>query len=419
MNDPIKNVCVLGLGYVGLPTASVIATRGLTVRGVDVDQRAVETINRGDVHIFEPDLDVMVRSAVLSGQLTANTEPGPADVFVIAVPTPFREGHEPDLSFVEQAVHALAPHVQSGDLIVLESTSPVGTTEQIGAWLADLRPDLSVPRERGDTSTSQEQVYLAHCPERVLPGRILAELVSNDRVIGGINPASAERAREFYELFVAGNVVLTDCRTAEMCKLAENSFRDVNIAFANEISLICDRFDIDVWELIQLANRHPRVQILSPGPGVGGHCVAVDPWFIVASAPDLARLVQTARTVNDAKPGYVVEQVRKAAAGQADPTVACLGLAFKANVDDLRESPAVEVVRRLADELSGALLVVEPHVEQLPEALARSKIKLVDLDAALEQASIVALLVDHAAFRSVDRSKLAGKQVIDTRGLWR
>jgi UDP-N-acetyl-D-mannosaminuronic acid dehydrogenase len=414
MKSSIEHVCVLGLGYVGLPTASVVATRGIRVTGVDINPVALAKIRGGEVHFQEPDLDVLVRSAVLSGHLVVADTPCSADVFVIAVPTPFRDGHEPDLRHVDAAVRALAPHVRTDDLVILESTCPVGTTEHIGEMLRELRPDLRVPR-RGEVMAGPH-VRLAHCPERVLPGRVLAELVTNDRVIGGIDEASALRASEFYALFVNGALHTTDCRTAEMCKLAENSFRDVNIAFANELSLICDRHAIDVWELIALANRHPRVEILRPGPGVGGHCVAVDPWFIVASSPDLARLVRCAREVNDEKPRWVVERIL--AATEASTTVALLGLSFKADVDDLRESPALEVARGVAAGHRGAVLVVEPHIDSLPPALRAPNVELVDLETALTRASFVALLVDHAPFRALDPVRLAGKGVLDTRGAW-
>lgn len=417
----MNNICVLGLGYIGLPTASVLATKGCKVLGVDVNPRAVDTINRGEIHIHEPDLDVLVKSAVLSGNMTASLEPAPADVFIIAVPTPFRDGHAPDLSYVENATRTLAPVLAPGNVVILESTSPVGATEQIADWLRDLRPDLAVPtRDRGvPEKDAARRIYIAHCPERVLPGRILKELVDNDRIIGGIDKESAEQARDVYARFASGDILLTDSRTAEMAKLTENAFRDVNIAFANELSLVCDQFGIDVWRLIELANRHPRVEILKPGPGVGGHCIAVDPWFIVHSAPDVARLIRTAREVNDSKPAKVLEKVRARARRFREPVIACLGLSFKADIDDLRESPALHIAEELAAEELGRLLVVEPHIRELPPSLARTRAELVDLDVALAEADIVLVLVDHKSFVGVDRKLLQEKIIIDTRGVWR
>jgi len=404
---PMNSLCVLGLGYIGLPTASIFATKGRRVLGVDVAPAVVETINNGRIHIQEPDLDVLVRAAVQSGNLRAALRPAPADVFIIAVPTPFRASAEgarvPDLSFVEAAARSLAPFVAAGNLIILESTSPVGTTEKVKAWL---EAELAVLGRR------VEGLLFAHCPERILPGQMLKELVANDRICGGLTPAAAEKARELYATFCTAQIFLTDARTAELAKLTENAFRDVNIAFANELSLVCHKLGVDVWELIRLANRHPRVRILQPGPGVGGHCIAVDPWFIVDAAPAEARLMRTAREVNDAKPRHVVAQVLAAAAPGS--TVACLGLAFKANVDDLRESPAVEIAGLLA-EAGLKVLAVEPHVTELPSPL-RGKAELVPLDAALERAAVAVLLVDHRAFASLTLARFAGKRLIDTRG---
>ncbi|REE23894.1 MULTISPECIES: UDP-N-acetyl-D-mannosamine dehydrogenase [unclassified Paraburkholderia] len=407
-----ETVSVVGLGYIGLPTAAVFAARRKRVIGVDVSQHAVDTINRGAIHIVEPELDMLVHAAVTQGYLRATITPEPADAFLIAVPTPFSDGYKPDLRFIEAASQAIAPVLKKGDLVVLESTSPVGTTEQMAAWMAQLRPDLSFPQEAGE----QSDIRIAHCPERVLPGHVIRELVENDRVIGGMTPRCSELARELYQSFVQGDCILTDARTAEMCKLTENSFRDVNIAFANELSIICDKLDINVWELIRLANRHPRVSILQPGPGVGGHCIAVDPWFIVDSAPDEARLIRTARTVNDAKPGYVIERVERAARRFKDPVIACLGLAFKANIDDLRESPAVEIADELAERFAGQVVVVEPNVRTLPASLD-GKVRLCELNEALLEADIIVILVDHAQFRRVDPVRFQAKVVIDTRGV--
>lgn len=404
-----QRVCVVGLGYIGLPTASLLATRGYRVLGVDVDPAIVDTINRGDLHIYEPDLDVLVRSAVQSGMLTAALTPEPADIFIVAVPTPFKDGHAPDLSYVEAAARALAPVLRAGSLIILESTSPVGATERMAGWIAGSRPDLD-----------QNALFIAHSPERVLPGQVLKELVSNDRIVGGLTPEAAQRGAAFYRTFTTGEVLTTDARTAELSKLSENAFRDVNIAFANELSLICDRLGIDVWELIGLANRHPRVNILQPGPGVGGHCIAVDPWFIVNSAPEDTPLIQASRAVNDGKPGWVIQKVVKAAASRAEPVIACLGLAFKANIDDLRESPALAITRQLAAQNVGQVLAVEPYIDGLPPVLRDlSGVVHADLHDALSRANIIVLLVDHDQFKAIDPDRLSGKTVIDTRGLFR
>lgn len=411
------DVCVIGLGYIGLPTASIFATRGLKVLGVDVRADVVEIINQGGLHFHEPDLDVLVRAAVQSGNLRATTAPQAASTYIIAVPTPFSHGPNgekvPDLSYVESAARTLAPHVVPGVLVILESTSPVGTTEKVRDWLVDERRKLGL-------AVGNNDYLFAHCPERVLPGNMLKELVANDRIAGGLTPEAGSVAKELYQRFCTGEIFVSDARTAEMAKLTENSYRDVNIAFANELSLICDRLGIDVWELIQLANRHPRVKILQPGPGVGGHCIAVDPWFIVHSAPDLAPLIRTAREVNDSKPHHVVERVQAAADRFKQPVIACLGLAFKADIDDLRESPAMEITTELANAGVGRILAVEPHVQSLPKPLNRHpNVEYVSVDEAIRRADIVVLLVNHRRFASIDRISLRDKIVIDTRGFWR
>ena len=396
----MKSVSVIGLGYIGLPTASLLATRGYRVTGMDISASVVNTINRGEIHIVEPELDVLVRSAVQSGNLRASLEPTEADVFLIAVPTPTSRDHQPDLSHVEAAARSISGVARPGNLVILESTSPVGTTESIvAATLGEAGLRVG------------EDVFVAYCPERVLPGRILTELIENDRVVGGVNPASSEAARAFYETFVRGRIFATDSRTAEMVKLTENSFRDVNIAFANELSIICERQGINVWEMIGLANRHPRVNILKPGPGVGGHCIAVDPWFIVAASPQEARLIRAAREVNDSKPHRVVDQIAAAAARLGSPRIACLGLAYKADISDLRESPAVEVVRMLVQRGIGKVSVCEPYLPQHPE------FELVSLERAVADADILAILVDHTPFRALKQMDLGGKVVIDTRGM--
>lgn len=407
-----ETVSVIGLGYIGLPTATAFAARRKSVIGVDVSQHAVDTINRGEIHIVEPELDMLVHAAVTQGYLRATATPEPADAFLIAVPTPFADGNKPDLTYIEAACRSIAPVLKKGDLVVLESTSPVGATEKIAEWLAAQRPDLSFPQQAGERS----DIRIAHCPERVLPGHVVRELVENDRVIGGMTRKCGTRAQELYEVFVRGECILTDARTAEMCKLTENAFRDVNIAFANELSVICDQLGINVWELIRLANRHPRVSVLQPGPGVGGHCIAVDPWFIVDSAPEHARLIRTARNVNDDKPHFVYERVRQAASRFREPVIACLGLAFKADIDDLRESPAMEIVEALAESACAALLVVEPNIVALPASL-EAKTRLCDLNTALAEADVIVILVDHAPFRRMDPVRLQTKVVIDTRGV--
>lgn len=405
-----NSLCVLGLGYIGLPTAAVFARAGLKVTGVDVNTRAVDIINSGKAHIVEVDLDGLLQGVVANGSLKAQTSPTEADAFIIAVPTPFTDGYKPDVSYVEAATRSIAPFIREGNLIVLESTVPPGATDQMVTWIEEERPDL-----KGSCGT---RYHVAHCPERVLPGRVLIELVENDRIIGGITEACAEKAQALYEIFVNGSCVRTNARTAELAKLSENAFRDVNIAFANELSIIADKLDIDVWELISLANRHPRVNILQPGPGVGGHCIAVDPWFIVGAAPDEARLIRTAREVNDSKPETVVAKVTAAAEKFRKPVVACFGLAFKADIDDLRSSPALDITARLAEKLDCRLLAIEPNIEELPDGLAKKGVELVNIDTALSEADILVLLVDHKPFRQIPPSALAEKIIIDTRGIW-
>ena len=411
-----KRVAVFGLGYVGLPVAAALASRGFEVIGVDVAQRIVDVINTGKIHIVEPDLDMVVQAAVSAGKLRATLKPEPADAFIIAVPTPFTDNHQPDISYVRAATQMIAPLLCKGNLVILESTSPVGTTEQICAWIAEMRPDLVMPEaEREDAD-----IHIAHCPERVLPGSVLRELVDNDRIIGGISPYCAEYAAALYRSFVRGEMHLTNARTAELAKLVENAYRDVNIAFANELSIVCDQLGVNVWDLIGLANKHPRVNILSPGPGVGGHCIAVDPWFIIAAAPTATPVIRAARAVNDGKPERVFDKVKAAAGRLRSPVIACLGLSYKADIDDLRESPALHIVEKLAKEKIGELLVVEPNVKQLPPSLKNAAgVKLVELREALAAADIVVLLVDHRQFKRIDRDLLKPKITIDTRGIWR
>ena len=408
------DVAVIGLGYIGLPTAAIIARSGCKVLGVDVSENVVETINRGEIHIEEVDLDGLVQGVVQRGLLSASTQVAPAEVFVIAVPTPFDKNHAPDISYVLAAARSIAPVLKSGDVVILESTSPVGTTEALRDMIAELRPDLKVP---GLTSQTPD-LSIAYCPERVLPGKILEELTNNDRSIGGITPRCARKALAFYKRFVRGTCVTTDARSAEMTKLVENAYRDVNIAFANELSIVSDKMGLDVWEVIRLANRHPRVNILSPGPGVGGHCIAVDPWFIVHGAPEETPLIRTARGVNDGKIRHVIRKAE--ALVEANPTarVACLGLAFKANIDDFRESPARLVAATLARRFGARIQVVEPYAAELPIEFTDTGATLIDIDTALEDCDLLIVLVDHDVFRVVPLAERADKLVYDTRGIW-
>ncbi|MBB3910011.1 UDP-N-acetyl-D-mannosaminuronic acid dehydrogenase [Sphingomonas desiccabilis] len=405
---------MVGLGYIGLPTAAVIARSGASVLGIDVDPRVVETVNSGKVHIEEIDLDGLVSGVVARGLLRASTQVAPADVFVIAVPTPFGPNHEPDVGYVLEAAATIAPVLKAGDAVILESTSPIGTTEKVAALLAERRADLAIPGHCSGTA----DVAIAYCPERVLPGRILVELIDNDRVIGGITPRCARKALHFYRRFVRGACVTTTARAAEMTKLTENAFRDVNIAFANELSVVADTMGIDVWEVIRLANRHPRVNILSPGPGVGGHCIAVDPWFLVHADQENARLIRTAREVNDAKIAHTIARAEALAEAMPGAPIACLGLAFKANIDDFRESPALKVALHLAKRFSDRVRIVEPYAARLPQAFEGTGAQLIDLDTALETCPAFVVLVDHDIFRSVPLDERAEKRVHDARGIW-
>ena len=412
--DSEQAVTVLGLGYIGLPTAALIARSGNKVTGVDVSQQVVDTVNNGKVHIEEVDLDGLVQGVVSRGALTASTEVAQADVFVIAVPTPHDEEHRPDIGHVLSAARAIAPKLQAGNLVILESTSPIGTTEKVAALLAELRPDLNVP----GACSGAADIFVAYCPERVLPGRILVELVDNDRCIGGITPRCARRAMTFYRQFVRGACVTTSARAAEMVKLVANSYRDINIAFANELSMMAVHMGVDVWEVIRLANRHPRVNILQPGPGVGGHCIAVDPWFLVHGAPEHSRLIRTAREVNLAKTAHVIGAAEMLVSQHPEARVACLGLAFKPNIDDFRESPAVEVAAALARRFGTQIEIVEPYARGLPMEFAGTGAQLIDLDSALAGCDLLIVLVDHDLFKSIPIEERGDKIVYDTRGLW-
>ncbi|MBS0467515.1 MAG: UDP-N-acetyl-D-mannosamine dehydrogenase [Proteobacteria bacterium] len=406
MARELQKIIVMGLGYIGLPTASMLATKGHQVLGVDVNAQAVDTINSGRIHIVEPDLDILVRSAVNSGNLKASMTPEEGDTFILAVPTPFKEvdgnPKAPDLAYIETATRAIAPYLREDNLVILESTSPVGTTERVQEIIVAMRPELD------------GKVHTAHCPERVLPGQILRELVDNDRIIGGTTKAATAKAKTLYKTFCNGAILETDSRTAEMSKLVENSFRDVNIAFANELSVVCDSLGINVWETIALANRHPRVNILQPGPGVGGHCIAVDPWFIVASAPQESRLIRTAREVNDAKPDWVIAKVKTKAARFHEPVIGCLGLTFKANIDDMRESPSMDIVEQLHRLGVGKIMACDPNVHK-----EKAPFPLYDLKSVIKEADILLLLVDHDEFKDIDPQVIKDKVVIDTKGVLR
>jgi len=395
---------VIGLGYIGLPTAALLANRGYEVHGVDIMQKVVDTINKGEIHIVEPELDTFVRAAVNSGKLKADTKPTEADVFIIAVPTPFHKtGYDiptPNIDYVISATKSIAPYVKEGNIIILESTSPVGTTEKIE----------NVLKEEGINTS---EIYIAHCPERVLPGKIMQELVENDRIVGGLTPQATKKVAEFYKTFVTGEVLETDAKTAELCKLTENSFRDVNIAFANELSIICDKYNIDVWELRELANRHPRVNILYPGVGVGGHCIAVDPWFIVADAKDKAKLIKTAREVNNYKTEWVIEKIKNEILkfeleNKRKPKVALMGLAFKPNIDDLRESPALYIAQKIKQEFKDNLYFVEPNISTFDE------FKITKCVEAIENADLIVFLVAHKEFKDLD---IKNKKFLDFCGV--
>ena len=410
----INKVCVVGLGYIGLPTAAFIADSGISVLGVDINESHVEKINKGEMPFFEPGFEALLKSVVADGHLKADTEVAEADAFIVAVPTPFNDDYSVNMSYIEAAAKNIAPVLRPGALVVLESTSPPGTTEKMAEILLAERPDLSTDPE------SANRLLVAHCPERVLPGKIMEEMAANDRVIGGLNPLSTAKAEQLYSSFCNGEMLLTNATTAEMAKLTENSFRDVNIAFANELSIISDKLRIDVWELIELANHHPRVNILNPGPGVGGHCIAVDPWFIVSSAQEEAKLIRTAREVNDGKPAYVIAKITEAVEAEGAESIAALGIAFKPDIDDLRESPALSIVQQMAEKWPEKnILVAEPNVDALPENLtAYQNVQLVDASHAISSSPVVAVLVDHTPFKSIEKSALEGKNVVDTRGMW-
>ena len=412
-------VSVIGLGYIGLPTAAILASKNIEVVGVDINNKIVNKINDGRPHIIEPDLKHLVKEAIDSGKLRATTHYEKANIFIISVPTPFIENHKPDTSFVRAAVEGIAPLLEQDNLIIIESTCPVGITEEMIKLVSSLRPDLSFPGQEG--KKNNYDISLAYCPERVLPGNIVQEIVDNDRIIGGATPICAKKANELYKIFVKGSCFLTDSKTAELCKLAENSFRDINIAFANELSIISDKAGINIWELINLANKHPRVNILQPGPGVGGHCIAVDPWFIVDSFPDESKLIKTSRDVNNAKTSFVIKKVKQAVNNSSKSinklSIACLGLSFKPDIDDLRESPAMDIVNSIKDMGFKKIYVVEPHIENIPDQLKSNELSLTDIDSAIEASQLILILVKHKSFINVKLELFFNKTVIDTVGL--
>jgi len=413
-------VSVIGLGYIGLPTSAVISSKGIKVIGVDNNKEVVSKVNKGKINILEPDVAELVQNSVQKKMLKAVLKPEKADVFIVAVPTPFKSGHKPDLKYIESAVRAVARVLEKGNTLIIESTIPVGTSDMIIEWLKEERIDLTFP-VFGDNNSIND-IFVAYCPERVLPGNVVSELKANNRIIGGLTDNCAKKAEEIYKAFINSDCLLTDCRTAELSKLVENSFRDVNIAFANELSLISDKLEINVWELIELANNHPRVNILQPGPGVGGHCIAVDPWFIIDSVPNESKLIRTAREVNNDKPYFVLNKINQAVENTgkniSELKIACLGLSFKPDIDDLRESPALEISQKVDLMGFAKVLLVEPNVNNLPEGLVFKSSSLVSIDKAIQVSDIVVLLVNHYSFKSIDLALLNGKQLIDTRGIW-
>tara|TARA_Y100001935_G_C17311216_1_gene516427 strand:- start:8730 stop:10004 length:1275 start_codon:yes stop_codon:yes gene_type:complete len=415
-----KKISVIGLGYIGLPTAAVLASKNKTVIGVDVNEEIIKKVNEGRIHIIEPHLEEIVSTVVKEGYLKATSKTENSDAFIIAVPTPFKKElkhiPEPDLKYIKSAANSIAPKLKKGNLIILESTSPVGTTKQLTKWLSELRPDLLFPLNTDE----KPDVNIAYCPERVLPGKVIEELTSNDRVVGGMTDNCSKRAIQLYKIFVKGKCIQTDSQTAEMVKLTENSSRDVQIAFANELSILCDKLDINVRELISLANLHPRVNILQPGPGVGGHCIAVDPWFIVSKNPKEAKLIYTARTVNDSKPKWVIEKIRESIIEhrkrskekkEEDVRLTFYGMTFKADIDDIRESPALEIIREIISTSTVQVFAVEPNLKRIDE-----NIKLISSKDANKNTDIAVLLVDHKEFKEINRPNAS--IIIDTKGIW-
>ncbi len=410
----MKNLTIIGLGYIGLPTAVLFAEAGLRVYGYDVNPKIIDSVNKGIPHFSEPELDVLLKKNCDNGLFSAAQTITPSDYYIIAVPTPIRDDKTPDLSYVIQAIENIAPILKENDLVIIESTVPVGACETMAHLIYKLRPDL---RPAG-VFDDKVNIYVAHCPERVLPGKIIHELVHNDRIIGGITRRCTQKAIDLYQFAIKGECHGTYANIAETVKLTENAFRDVNIAFANELSVMCDKAGVNVRDVIRFANKHPRVNILSPGPGVGGHCIAVDPWFLIAGDPENARLMRTAREVNDAKPHHIVKKILETASRIKNPVIHCLGLTYKADVDDVRESPSIEIVQHLIHEKCGDLLVSDPLLHELPVMLHADNVTFVDFEAGIKKADIIVLLTDHSVFKNIDRMQIMQKIVIDTRGLW-
>ncbi|MDD7385350.1 MAG: UDP-N-acetyl-D-mannosamine dehydrogenase [Actinomycetaceae bacterium] len=413
-----KRLVVVGLGYIGLPTAVVLADSGWQVMGVDVSDRTIDYVRKGKVPFVEPGFDEVLKASVDSGRLTVQKDTPKADIYIVCVPTPFKEGHELDSTYIDAAVDAIIPQLEGDELMVLESTSPPGTTEAMAERVLAARPDLSM-----DGSDGRPIVYFAHAPERVLPGRIMIEMRENDRIIGGLTPEATKRVAELYESFNKGRVITTDARTAEMAKLTENAFRDVNIAFANELSVLCEKLGIDVFELIELSNHHPRVNILQPGTGVGGHCIAIDPWFIVSTVPEESKLIHMARDVNDAKPYWVLDHLESALNEkniESGAKIALLGLAYKPNIDDLRESPSLKIAKEAAEKYpQHTILAVEPYVEAAPEAIAHyPNVRFASPEEAVADADVIVLQVAHDQFKDLKPQANANATILDPIGLW-
>ena len=411
-------VSVIGLGYIGLPTAALLASCGVEVRGIDTNEQLIATINSGKAHIKENYLEDLLTGSIKNGSLFATNTISTSDVYIIAVPTPLKRNNEPDIKYIKQAIKSLASVLVKGNLIILESTSPVGTTEMIAEELSKERRDLVFPTNNQNYPID---INIAYCPERVIPGNTLEELVNNDRIIGGLTKDCANKAEKLYKIFVAGNVCKTTSRVAELCKLTENTFRDVNIAFSNEISMICDNYGIDVWELIKFANMHPRVNLLRPGSGVGGHCIAVDPWFIISDNPKTSKLITSAREVNNYKPKYILtileELLSEEALSPKNTKIACFGITYKPDTDDMRESPSIEIIKYLAQKDYKKIYVVDPNIDHLPENLRAQNLFLVDKDSALKDTDVVLMLVSHKEFMNISKNELRDIKYIDTVGI--
>ena len=410
-------VSIIGLGYIGLPTAMLFAKNGLDVLGVDNAPNVLKTLRSGKSHIFEPGLQELLKENLSKNKFRVCEEITECENFIIAVPTPITANKVADLSYIKEVCVALAPKLKAGDLVVLESTSPVGTLQKVESWLCEMRPDLLFPHQDGESA----DVLLAYCPERILPGQALKELEQNDRIIGGASRASTKRAKQLYQKVVAGDLHEASSKAAELSKLVENSFRDLNLAFANQLDNICKGCGVDVWEVISLVNKHPRVEVLRPGPGVGGHCISVDPWFLHQLDPVNSELIALARNINDGRPTVVISEIQEllSKVGKDNPKLTCMGLSFKKNVDDLRNSPSLEIVEQLLRERNVEIAVVEPHLDRLPDNLAvHSNVSLVRMEQAIKWADVIVVLVDHDCFQIENKTILKGKYILDTRGIW-